>query len=81
LKEGREGAEKLDLILKVADYFWMRLSELKNREATQRMTALRRAQKSRPAARTQQRRVSLAGGRNWRITDPDGTLAAMGSWA
>jgi RNase P/RNase MRP subunit p30 len=56
-------------------------SQLKEREANRRMRLIRQARKSRRSARAIQRRVSLAGGADWKITNWSTAVSAMAKWA
>jgi hypothetical protein len=58
----------------------LRVTDVKKREANRRMLVIRQARKSRLAAQAQQRRVSLVGSGNWRITNMATVGRAMSKW-
>jgi hypothetical protein len=58
-----------------------RHNEIKLHEANRRQTVARQARKSPRTAAGLQRRVSLAGGTQWRITNLRQVAGAMAKWA
>jgi len=58
-----------------------RHNEIKSQESVRRQTVVRQARKSSRAASGLQRRVSLTGGMQWRITNLRQVAGAMAKWA
>jgi hypothetical protein len=58
----------------------MTFSQIKEQEANQRMQVIRQARKSKRSARALQRRVSLIGEGNWRITNLAEVAGTVTKW-